>query len=199
MPASAAIRTVCATGALALLFAGCGGGAGGGGGEATFDPGPATVAKPGTTFALGERAFVRYSGLGAKLEPTVETTLGVTVEKVDEGDSSDIEDLGDNVVPWYVHVEYENHGDAPIHAGAGPGGRFKIRGSDGEEYDRTGTVTISGEFDACPSVDAQATLARDEAIADCVVVGMKEGVTPKQVRFTGDYAAMGEPIGWTVD
>ena len=33
---------------------------------------------------------------------------------MDEGDSSDIVGLGESTVPYYVHVEYENHGDGAI-------------------------------------------------------------------------------------
>jgi hypothetical protein len=181
--------------AVAALGA-CGGG--GGGSDATFDAGPVTIAKPGSTVALGERAFVRYAGLGAKLEPTVKTTLGVTVETVDEGDASDIEGLGTALVPYYVHVEYENHGDAAIHVN-GPGGRFTIQGSDGREYDTEGVISIGGEFNACASADPQATLANGEAIADCVVITLKKGVSPQEVRFEGDYAVEQEPVGWKVD
>ncbi len=178
---------------------GCGGGDGGGGeSEATFDPGPATIAKPGSTVALGERAFVNYAGLGAKLEPTVKTTLGVTVKELDEGKASDIDGLGESSVPYYVDVEYENHGDASIKAFA-PGGRFTIRGSDGEEYEKAGVISIGGEFEACPGADPQANLAPEEAIADCVVITLIEGVSPQEVRFQGDYAAGQEPVGWKVD
>lgn len=181
-----------------LTACGGGGNGGAGGGEATFDPGSANLAKPGTTFALGERAFVTYAGLGPKNEPTVETTLGVTVRKLDEGDSGDIDGLGKSTVPWYVHVEYENHGDAEIHAGAGPGGRFAIRGSDGQEYQKIGVVSIGGDFDKCPRVDPQATLPSKTAVADCVIVAVTEGVTPQEVQFTGDYAAEQKPVGWKV-
>jgi hypothetical protein len=191
------VRNLLAFAALAAVtaLAGCGGDEGV---EARFDPGPAEITKPGTTVALGERVFVRYAGLGAKLEPTVETTLGVTLEKVDEGSSSDIEGLGESTVPYYVHVEYENHGQAAIHASS-PGGRFTIRGSDGEEYDTEGVISIGGEFDACPGADAQATLAAEEAISDCVVITLREGVAPREVRFEGDYAADLDPVGWKLE
>jgi hypothetical protein len=171
---------------------------GGGEGEAKFEAGPAEIAKPGSTRAVGERAFVRYAGLGAKLEPTVTTTLGVTVEKVDEGSSSDIEGLGESTVPYYVHVEYENHGEAAIDV-SGPGGRFTIRGSDGEEYDTEGVISIGGEFSACPGADPGATLATEEAILDCVVITLLKGVSPKEIRFEGDYAAEQEPVAWKLD
>jgi hypothetical protein len=184
--------------AAAAALPACGGG-GGDGADAEFDPGPAEISTPGSTRALGERVFVRYAGLGAKNEPTVNTTLGVTVEQVDEGSSSDIEGLGESSVPYYVHVEYENHGDAEISAGAGPGGRFTVRGSDGEEYDTEGVISIGGEFEQCPGADSQATLAPEEAIADCVVITLKEGVSPQEVRFEGDYAAELDPVGWKVE
>jgi hypothetical protein len=190
------VRVVVALSAVAAL-AGCGGGDGGGS-EAKFDPGPAQIAKPGSTVALGERAFVRYAGLGAKLEPTVKTTLGVTVMEVDEGNNDDIDGLGDNIVPYYVHVEYENHGDGAIQA-RGPGGRFTISGSDGETYDTTGVISIGGDFDACPRGDPQATLEPEQAIADCVVISLVEGVSPQDVRFQGDYAVDQEPVGWKVE
>ncbi len=188
-------RSAFAVLAAVATLAACGGG---GGAEAQFDPGPAEIAKPGTTVALGERLFVRYAGLGAKLEPTVETTLGVTLAKVDQGSSSDIEGLGESSVPYYVHVEYENHGQAAILASA-PGGRFTIRGSDGEEYDTEGVISIGGEFDACPGADAQATLGAEEAIGDCVVITLVKGVSPREVRFVGDYAAELEPVGWKLE
>jgi hypothetical protein len=168
------------------------------GAEASFDAGPAEISKPGSMRALGERAFVRYAGLGSKNEPTVNTTLGVTVEKVDKGSSSDIEGLGESSVPYYVHAEYENHGDGEI-AAFGPGGRFTIRGSDGEEYDTEGVISIGGEFEKCPDVDPTAALAAEEAVADCTVITLKEGVSPQEVRFQGDYAADEDPIGWKVE
>ena len=175
----------------------CGGGDGGGSVDASFDPGPATIAEPGSSVALGERQFVEYSGLGSKNEPTVETTLGVTVERIDEGSSGDIEGLGESSVPHYVHVEYENHGRGSIMV-LGPSGRFTIRGSDGEEYDTEGVISIGGEFEQCPGAESQATLGPEEAIADCVVITLKEGVSPRDVRFQGDYASGAEPVGWKV-
>jgi hypothetical protein len=180
--------------AVAFVLAGCGGD---GGADAKFDAGPANITKAGTTVALGERAFVAYAGLGPSNEPTVRTTLGVTVEKVDEGTSSDIEGLGESTVPYYVHAEYENHGDAAI-APSVVGGRFTIIGSDGEEYDTAGVISIGGEFDKCPKVDTEATLAPEEAVADCAVVTLKEGVSPRTVHFRGDYASSDEPVGWKV-
>ena len=182
--------------AAAAALSGCGGD-GGGGGEASFDPGPVEIAKPGSSRAIGERAFVQYAGLGAKNEPTVNATLGVTVQKVDEGDSGDIEGLGESTVPYYVHAEYENHGGATIQASV-VGGRFTIQGSDGEEYDTEGVISIGGEFEPCPGADSQATLAPDQAIADCVVISMTEGVTPEEVRFVGDYAVDQDPVAWKV-
>jgi hypothetical protein len=176
-----------------LALAGCGGG-----GEATFDPGPVEIAQPGSTVALGERAFVRYVDRAAKPELTVKTTLGVTVKEVNEGNASDIDGLGESTVPYYVHVEYENHGQAAIQA-RGPGGRFTIRGSDGEDYDTEAVISFGGEFEACPRGDPQATLAPKEAMEDCVVVTMTEGVSPQEVRFLqGDYYLEQEPVGWRV-
>jgi hypothetical protein len=148
---------------------------------------------------LGQRAFVRYAGLGAKNEPTASTTLGVTVQKVDEGSSSDIEGLGESTVPWYVHVEYENHGKAAIAVAGGTRGRFRIVGSDGEDYDTTGVVTIRGEFDRCPRADAGATLSPQDAIADCAIFAVTKGVSPREVRFVGDYAVQQKPVGWKVE
>jgi hypothetical protein len=181
---------------VSLALAGCGGGDGGA--DATFDAGPADITEPGTTVALGERAFVRYAGLGPNNEPTINTTLGVTVEKVDEGSSSDIEGLGESTVPFYVQAEYENHGDAAI-APSVVSGRFTIVGSDGKEYDAEGVISIGGEFDACPSVESEATLAPEQAVADCAVVTVTKGVSPREVRFTGDYASTEEPVAWKVE
>jgi hypothetical protein len=179
---------------VAAALGGCGGGDGGGG-DAEFDPGPAEITKPGTTLALGERAFVRYAGLGPNNEPTIATTLGVTVEEVDEGKASDIEGLGESTVPYYVHAEYENHGQAAI-APSVVSGRFTIVGSDGKEYDAEGVISIGGEFEACPSVESDATLAAEQAVADCAVVTLTEGVSPQEVRFKGDYASTEEPVAW---
>jgi hypothetical protein len=179
----------------AAALAGCGGEGDGG---AKFDPGPATITKAGRTFALGERAFVRYEGLGPNNEPTVRTTLGVTVEKVDEGSSSGIEGVGEDEVPHYVHAEYENHGQAAI-APSVVSGRFTIRGSDGEEYVTAGVISIGGEFEACPSVESEAALAANQAVTDCAVVTLKEGVSPQEVRFQGDYAANEKPVAWKVE
>ncbi len=196
-PAVVALAAACA---LAACGGGGGGGRdGGGGGEAKFDPGPAEITKPGTVLVLGQRAFVRYAGLGAKNEPTVNTTLGVTVQKVDEGSSSDIEGLGESTVPWYVHVEYENHGKAAIAVAGGARGRFRIVGSDGEDYDTAGVIAIGGEFDRCPRADAQATLSAQKAIADCAIFAVTKGVTPREVRFVGDYAVQQKPVGWRVE
>ena len=171
---------------------------GGGGDEAEFDAGPVTLAEPGSMLAVGDRAFVEYAGLGAEMEPTVNTKLGVTVKEVDEGDADDIDGLGTAVVPYYVHAEIENHGEEAIDAN-GPGGRFTIRGSDGRDYDTEGVISIGGEFDKCPSADPEANLAQGEAIADCAVVVLKEGISPREVRFQGDYATDKEPVGWKVD
>jgi hypothetical protein len=179
-----------------FALAGCGGGDGGA--EAKFDPGPAEITKAGTTLALGERAFVGYAGLGPNNEPTINTTLAVTVEKVDEGDSSDIEGLGESTVPYYVQAEYENHGDAAI-APSVVSGRFTIVGSDGKEYDAEGVISIGGEFDKCPSVESEATLGPEQAVADCAVVTVTKGVSPREVRFQGDYAANEEPVAWKVE
>jgi hypothetical protein len=181
--------------AVAFALAGCGGD--GGGAEAKFDAGPANITKAGSTLALGDRAFVGYAGLGPNNEPTVRTTLGVTVEQVSEGKNSDIEGLGESTVPYYVHAEYENHGDAEI-APSVVSGRFTILGSDGEVYDTAGVITIGGEFEACPSVESEATLAPEQAVADCAVITLKEGVSPSEVRFQGDYATGDEPVAWKV-
>jgi hypothetical protein len=181
--------------AAATALAACGGGDGS---DAKFDAGPVELAKPGSTVPVGERLFARYAGLGAEMEPTVKTTLGVTVEKVSEGDASDIEGLGTAVVPYYVHTELENHGDAAIDAN-GPGGRFTIHGSDGREYDTEGVISIGGEFEPCPSVDPEANLAKGEAVADCVVIVLRKDVTPREVWFKGDYASEDAPVGWKVD
>jgi hypothetical protein len=189
----ARIRTIAILVAVGILAA-----CGGGGDEAKFDTGPVVLAEPGTAVELGERLFVRYAGLGAGLEPMVRTTLGVTVEKVDEGDASDIEGLGESVVPYYVHAELENHGDTAIEAN-GPGGRFTIRGSDGHDYDTEGVIAIGGKFEPCPSADPEANLGEGEAIADCVVIALHEGVSPREVRFRGDYGVEQEPIAWKVD
>lgn len=189
---------VAATLAVAAL-SGCGGGdGGGGGGDAKFDPGPVEIAKPGSTRAVGERVFVRFDGLGAKFEPSAKTTLGVTVKKVDKGDSSDIEGLGESTVPYYVHVEYENHGEAAIQVGAARN-HFSIRGSDGEDYDTEGVIEVTGEFDACPDAETGATLAGKQAIADCLFVPMTEGVSPREVRFRGSLITEEEPVGWKVE
>jgi len=177
----------------AIVLAACGGGD-----DAKFDAGPVELAKPGTTVPVGERLFARYAGLGAEMEPTVKTTLGVTVEKIDKGDASDIEGIGTAVVPYYVHAELENHGDAAIDAN-GPGGRFTIHGSDGREYDTEGVISIGGEFEPCPSVDPEANLEEGEAIEDCVVIALKKDVSPREVWFQGDYAAEDRPVGWKVD
>lgn len=177
----------------ATVLAACGGG-----NDAEFDAGPVDLAQPGTTVPVGERLFARYAGLGAEMQPTAKTTLGVTVEKIDKGDASDIEGIGDAVVPYYVHAELENHGDAAIDAN-GPGGRFTIHGSDGREYDTEGVISIGGEFEPCPSVDPEANLEEGEAIEDCVVIVLKKDVTPREVWFRGDYAAEDQPVGWKVD
>lgn len=181
--------------AAAAALAGCGGGDGA---EAQFDAGPAEIAQAGSTVAVGERVFVRYDGLGANFEPSAKTTLGVTVRKVDEGDSSDIDGLGESTVPYYVHVEYENHGPAAIQVGAA-GGHFRIRGSDGEDYDTEGVIEISGEFEPCPDAETGATLAAKEAVNDCVVVPMTEGVSPREVRFAGNLVTPEEAVGWRVE
>ena len=179
-----------------FVLAGCGGGDEGA--AAKFDPGPANITKPGATLALAERAFVRYAGLGPNNEPTINTTLGVTVENVDEGESSDIEGLGESTVPYYVQAEYENHGDAAI-APSVVSGRFTIVGTDGKEYDAEGVISIGGEFEACPSVESDATLTREQAVADCAVVTVTKGVSPREVRFQGDYASTEEPVAWKVE
>ena len=199
MPDSLARRRASAAALVAAIAAaGCGGGDGGGGAEATFDPGPARITEPGTTLALGGRAFVEYAGLGAENEPTARTTLGVTVHEVKEGSASDIEGLGESTVPFYVHVEYENHGDVAI-APTVVSGRFTILGSDGEDYDAEGVISIGGEFEDCPGVDSEATLAAEQAVADCAVITVAEGVTPREVRFQGDYAANEEPVAWKAE
>lgn len=197
------IRVLALAAGLALVggLTACGGddGDGGAGDEASFDAGPAKITKPGAVVALGERVFVEYAGLGPNNEPTVNTTLGVIVHEVSEGDASEIEDFGEDRVPYYVHAEYENHGDQVIHAGAGPGGRFTIRGADGKIYEKAGVISIGGEFEACPAVDSTATLAPEEAVADCVVIDMAAGVASEEVLFQGDYAAGEEPVGWAVE
>jgi hypothetical protein len=180
----------------AIALTACGGG--GDDRDAQFDAGPVEIAEPGSLRALGERVFVEYAGLGAENQPTVNTTLGIAVEQVDEGSSSDIDGLGKSQVPHYVHAEYENHGDAAIKA-FGPGGRFTIRGSDGEDYDTAGVISIGGEFEKCPKVDSTAALAPEDAVTDCVVIVLKEGVSPQQVRFQGDYASQDEPVGWSLE
>ena len=177
-------------------LAGCGGG--GGGAEAEFDPGSVEIAESNSTLPLGERAFVEYDGLGAENEPSVKTTLGVTVLEINEGDPSDIDDFPENTSPHYVVFELENHGDGAINVGAGPRGRITVRGSDGEVYETVGLVTISGEFDLCDRADTQATLAEEEAIMDCAIVAISDDVSPEVVLFEGDYADQKEPIGWTV-
>lgn len=182
-----------------LALAGCGGGdeGGEGGGDATFDAGEAVIAEPGSTRALGERAFVEYEGIGPKFEPDAKTTLAVTVTKVDEGDNSDIDGLGESTVPFYVFLEYENHGEGGIKV-LGIDSHLSAEGSDGEEYDTEGVIEISGEFEQCPDADPDATLAPEQAINDCVVVMLAEGVSLKQVRFMGNPISQDEPIGWTV-
>ena len=182
-----------------LALAGCGGGdeGGGGGGDATFDAGEAVIAEPGSTRALGERAFVEYEGIGPEFEPDAKTTLAVTVEKVDEGDSSDIDGLGESTVPFYVHLEYENHGEGGIKV-LGIDSHLSVQGSDGEEYNTEGVIEISGEFEQCPDAESDATLAPEQALNDCVVVTLTEGVSPKQVSFRGNLISQDEPIGWTV-
>jgi hypothetical protein len=175
---------------------GCGGD--GGGVEATFDPGPVEIAQPGSPRPLGERAFVKYDGLGAENEPSVKTTLGVTVLEVKEGDASGIDDFPENSTPYYVQFEVENHGDGAISAGAGPSGRITVRGSDGSVYETIGVVTIAGEFDFCDRADPQSTLAKGEAIMDCAIVAVNDDVSPEVVLFEGNYADQEEPVGWTV-
>jgi hypothetical protein len=185
---------------LAVLAVGglgsCGGG--GGGAEAKFDPGSIEIAQPGSTLPLDERAFVEYDGLGAENEPSVKTTLGVTVLEVTEGDPSDIDEFPENSTPHYVVFELENHGDDAIDVGAGPRGRITVRGSDGKIYETVGVVTISGEFDFCDRADSQATLAAEQAIVDCAIVAISDDASPEVVLFEGDYADQKEPVGWTV-
>lgn len=178
-----------------VALAGCGGG---GGAEATFDPGSVEIAQAGSTRPLNERAFVEYDGLGAENEPSVKTTLGVTVLEVKEGDSSDIDEFPENSTPYYVQFELENHGDGAINVAAGPRGRITVRGSDGSVYETIGLVTISGEFDLCDRADSQATLAKGEAIVDCAIVAISDDVSPDVVLFEGDYADQKEPVGWTI-
>lgn len=192
-------QNICLRGLAALAvgaLASCGGG--GGGAEAKFDAGSVEIAQSGSTRPLSERAFVEYDGLGAENEPSVRTTLGVTVLEVVEGDPSDIDDFPENSVPHFVQFELENHGDGAINVGAGPRGRITVRGSDGKVYETVGLVTISGEFDLCDRADTQATLAKGEAIVDCAIVAISDGVSPEVVLFEGDYADQDEPIGWTV-
>jgi len=177
-------------------LAGCGGN--GAGAEAKFDPGSVEIAESGSTRPFDERAFVEYDGLGAEDEPSVKTTLGVTVLEVSGGDPSDIDDFPDNSTPHYVLFELENHGDGAINVGAGPRGRITVRGSDGQVYETVGVVTISGEFDFCERADSQATLAKGEAILDCAIVAISDDVSPEVVLFEGDYADQNEPVGWTV-
>jgi hypothetical protein len=178
------------------VLAGCGGG---GGAEAKFDDGSVEIAESGSERPLGERAFVEYDGLGAENEPSVKTTLGVTVLEVIEGDSSDIDDFPEGSRPHYVVFELENHGDGEINVGAGPRGRITVRGSDGEVYETVGIVTISGEFDFCERADTEATLAKGQAILDGAIVEIGDDVAPEVVFFEGDYADQKEPVGWTVD
>jgi hypothetical protein len=185
-----------ASAALAVgVFAGCGGG---GGAEAKFDAGSVEIAEPGSERALGERAFVEYDGLGAENEPSVKTTLGVTVLEVNEGDASDIDEFPEGSTPHFVVFELENHGDEAINVGAGPRGRITVSGSDGKVYETVGIVTISGEFDFCERAESDATLAADEAIIDCAIVAIKDDVSAEVVLFEGDYADENEPVGWTV-
>ena len=185
--------------AASLALAGCGGGdeGGGSGGDATFDAGEVVIAEPGSTHALGERAFVEYEGIGPEFEPDAKTTLAVTVTKVDEGDNSDIDGLGESTVPFYVHLEYENHGEGGIKV-LGIRSHLSVEGSDGEVYNTEGVIEISGEFEQCPDADPDATLGPEQALNDCVVVTVTEGVSPKQVRFQGNLLSQDEPIGWTV-
>ena len=197
-------KRVCGFAALiaASLLAGCGGGdgaadEGGGGGDATFDAGPVEIAKPGSARSVGERAFVEYEGLGPKFEPDAKTTLGVTVREVDEGDSDDIDGLGESTIPYYVHLEYENHGDGSILV-LGLDSHVGVRGSDGEEYDTEGVIEIAGEFEQCPDADPDAVLAAKQALNDCVVVTMTEGVAPEVVAFRGNLVTDEKPVGWTV-
>ena len=178
-----------------VALAGCGGG---GDAEASFDSGAIEIAEPGSPRPLNERAFVEYDGLGADNEPSVKTTLGVTVLEVKEGDSSDIDEFPENSTPHYVEFELENHGDGAIDVAAGPRGRITVRGSDGEVYETVGLVTISGEFEACDRADSQATLAKAEAIVDCAIVAIPDDVSPDVVLFEGDYADQKEPVGWTI-
>lgn len=178
-----------------VALAGCGGG---GGAEATFDSGAVEIAEPGSTRPLNERAFVEYDGLGAETEPSVKTTLGVTVLEIKEGDSSDIDDFPENSTPHYVQFELENHGDGAIDVAAGPRGRITVRGSDGKVYETVGLVTISGEFEFCERADSEATLAKGEAIVDCAIVAISDDVSPDVVLFEGDYADEKEPVGWTI-
>ena len=181
-----------------LALVGCGGGGGGGGDEASFDAGPAEIAKPGSKRPLGERAFVEYSGLGADAaDIEVKTTLGVTVREVNEGESGDIDGLGEGSVPYYVHVEYENHGDGEIDVG-GAGVHFTIRGTDGEEYDRESVISIGGEFEQCPKAETGSTIKGEQAANDCVVITLTKGAKPQEVRFKADLFAEAEPVAWTV-
>ena len=181
--------------AAVVAFAGCGRG---GGAEASFDAGRVEIARPGSTRPLNERAFVVYDGLGAENEPSVETTLGVTVLEIKQGDASDIDEFPENSTPHYVQFELENHGDGAIDVGAGPRGRITVRGSDGTIYETVGLVTISGEFDLCDRADSQATLAEGEAILDCAIVAVSDDVSPDVVLFEGDYADEKDPVGWTI-
>lgn len=172
-----------AAGAIAasLLLSACGGG----GGE---------------THALGEQAVVGY----AQPDPSVRTTLGITVLAVRRGTHQELTAAGYEVdedsrdtTPYYVDVRYQNQGNATVKRDID----VSLEDSDGNLISSTLIFNYGGEpFGKCTGV-TEGELKPGQTYQSCTLVLVPEGTDVGKVSFLSDNGPDEEPefVYWEAD
>jgi hypothetical protein len=157
-------------------------------------PKPASAsgpAAPGTKFAVGSSATVKYT----PLSHAAASTLKVTVQSLQKGTLDDFKGIDLDAsqkaaTPVYVKVKVTNLGPGTIDADATSAAI--------EGVDSTGntaqSVTFIGTFPKCPDHQSTAQMPSGSSYDSCLTFLVPGGIS--KVAYTGTDAYINSPVTW---
>jgi hypothetical protein len=148
-------------------------------------------AAPGTKFAVGSSATVKYT----PLSHATPSTLKVTVQSLEKGTLDDFKGIDLDAsqkaaTPVYVKVKVTNLGPGTIDADATSAAI--------EGVDSTGntaqSVTFIGTFPKCPDHQSTTQMPSGSSYDSCLTFLVPGGIS--KVAYTGTDAYISSPVTW---
>jgi hypothetical protein len=148
-------------------------------------------AAPGTKFAVGSSATVKYT----PLSHATPSTLKVTVQSLEKGTLDDFKGIDLDAsqkaaTPVYVKVKVTNLGPGKIDADATSAAI--------EGVDSTGntaqSVTFIGTFPKCPDHQSTTQMPSGSSYDSCLTFLVPGGIS--KVAYTGTDAYINSPVTW---